>query len=338
MAKRILLIGGGGYIGSVVAQFLLKKKYNVTCFDSFIYNNEKFLNKLNKYKNYRVIKSDIRNKKNILKAIKKSTDIVLLAGLVGDPITKKYPIISKKINEAAIIDIIKICKNCELDKVIFVSTCSNYGLLKSNKLADEKTKLSPLSLYAKSKVVVEKFLLSQKNKVTYKPVILRFATAFGLSPRMRFDLTVNEFVKEIYLKNKLIVYDADTWRPYCHVNDFAKLIELVLNTDSKKVSFEVFNAGGNRNNYRKKDIVDGISKFLPIHNVFFESKGSDRRNYKVNFKKVENKLNFKTDYSLELGIQEIIKYLKEKKPTYFKKNKNNLGNYIIQSYKKLKKN
>ena len=95
--------------------------------------------------NYRVIKSDIRNKKNILKAIKKSTDIVLLAGLVGDPITKKYPIISKKINEAAIIDIIKICKNCELDKVIFVSTCSNYGLLKSNKLADEKTKLSPLS-------------------------------------------------------------------------------------------------------------------------------------------------------------------------------------------------
>ena len=153
-----------------------------------------------------------------------------------------------------------------------------------------------------SKVEIEEYLISLKDKVDYSPTILRFATAFGLSYRMRFDLTVNQFTKEI-LDNKLLhIYDENTWRPYCHVNDFAKLIELALNTDSKKISFEVFNAGGNRNNYRKKDIVDTISKFLPIHNVFFESKGSDRRNYKVNFKKVEKKLNFKLDYSLKLGI------------------------------------
>ena len=123
----------------------------------------------------------------------------------------------------------------------------------------------------------------------------------------------------------------NTWRPYCHVNDFARLIEIVLNSNNKKVSFEIFNAGSNKNNYRKKDIVNTISKFLPMRNIFFKSKGFDRRNYKVNFTKVQKKLNFKPTYTLEMGVQEIIEYLKTKKLNYFKKNKNTLGNYIIKN-------
>src|SRR5207247_961507 len=128
---------------------------------------------------------------------------------------------------------------------------------------DENHALAPLSLYAKHKVEMEKQLLSYKGKVGFFPTILRFATAFGLSPRMRFDLTVNEFVREMYLGKELLVFDAKTWRPYCHVRDFSRAVEFVLRAPTNKVDFEVFNVGSEANNFTKQMIVDETLKYLP---------------------------------------------------------------------------
>ena len=199
-------------------------------------------------------------------------------------------------------------------KLIFVSTCSNYGLSETDELLDENSKLQPLSLYAEHKVDIEKYILSLKNKISISPTILRFSTAFGLSPRMRFDLTINQFTKSIFYGEQLEVFDSNTWRPYCHVNDFSLAIEKIIEADTKLTNFEVFNVGRENNNYTKKQITELILKFIPNNqNVSFTNKKFDPRNYRVNFSKIENNLNFKIKYSVEEGIEEIIDYLKQNK-------------------------
>ena len=159
-----------------------------------------------------------------------------------------------------------------------------------NKLANE-IELKPLSLYAEAKVEIEKYILENHNNKSTISTIW-FATAFGLSTRMRFDLTINEFTRYLALGKSLDVYDADTWRPYCHVIDFARLIEIVLNSDSKLVKNQVFNSGGDINNFTKRGIVNKIIYQIHGSKVNYVLKGSDPRNYRVSFQKVKSILNF----------------------------------------------
>jgi nucleoside-diphosphate-sugar epimerase len=198
-----------------------------------------------------------------------------------------------------------------LDRVVFASTCSNYGLIESNELADETYPLNPLSLYAKAKVTAEKHLLAQQGTADYTPTILRFATAFGLAPRMRFDLTVNEFTRVLALGRELLVFDAHTWRPYCHVRDFARLIKRVIEAPRAEVAFEVFNAGGEVNNFTKQGIVETIRALLPNANVRYQEHGSDPRNYRVNFRKVRETLGFEPEYTVEYGVKELLTAIRE---------------------------
>ena len=198
---------------------------------------------------------------------------------------------------------------------------------KKNILAKESHKLKPLSLYAKQKVKIENILLkSEYRKIN--PVILRFATAFGLSPRMRFDLTVNQFTKSLFSKEKLEVYDPETWRPYCHVKDFCRLILIVIKSKNSKIIGNVFNAGGNSNNFTKKGIIQLIKKNIKNTEITYKKFDVDPRNYKVDFSKVKKILNFKPKYSVEYGIKEIINALKNKKIRNLNK-KNLFGNYKI---------
>ena len=213
--------------------------------------------------------------------------------------------------------------------LFFISTCSNYGLIENNELADENFLLQPLSLYAKSKVNAENYILSLIDNTDMKPTILRFATAFGLSPRMRFDLTVSEFTRELVLGNKLLVYDANTWRPYCHVRDFARLIQLVIEAPAEKVSYEVFNAGGDINNATKQMIVDTILERVHNGKVKYQKHGSDPRNYRVNFNKVRSVLGFEPKYTVQDGIQELVTAIKNHVFDHIDKNQNLYGNYEI---------
>lgn len=252
MNGKILIIGGAGYIGTVLSNYLMKKNYKVICLDNFLYENFFSLNNIKQNKNFELINGDLRNKEKLNKITEEVDSVIILGGLVGDPITKKYPKLSTEINDKGTVDLINICEKKKLEKTIFVSTCSNYGLSASDKLLNESDELKPISLYAKQKVKIEKHILSFKDNFNFHPTILRFATAFGLSPRMRYDLTINQFTKSIFFNENLEVFDAQTWRPYCHVEDFALAIEKIIESEKKITSYEVFNVGSDKNNFTKK--------------------------------------------------------------------------------------
>jgi len=327
--KKILLIGGAGYVGSVITDYLIKKNYVVTCYDRLIYSNERAVLPFLLNDNYKFIYGDLCDTNSLINALTNIDSVVLLAGLVGDPITKKYPNESSKINEYGVQNLFKIIKNKGIQKLIFISTCSNYGLIKNDELADENFELSPLSLYAKAKLGAENELLAEENDFNFSPVVLRFATAFGLSPRMRFDLTVSEFTKDLFLGKELLVYDAHTWRPYCHVKDFARLIDIVLTSPKEKVHRGVFNAGGEINNYTKQGILEVILKYIPNSKINFKEHGSDPRNYKVNFSKVKNILGFEPKYTVEDGVKELIQAFESKLFENIENEQNFHGNYSI---------
>ena len=161
------------------------------------------------------------------------------------------------------------------------------------------------------------------------PTILRFATAFGLSPRMRFDLTVSEFTRELALGNELIVYDAHTWRPYCHVQDFARLIQMVVEAPADKVSWEVFNAGGDVNNATKQMLADYLLEKFTNVKILYQEHGSDPRNYKVSFEKVKSVLGFETSYTIHDGINELLDAIYNHVFDHVEQNINFFGNYEI---------
>ena len=322
---NIVVIGGAGYIGSTVSDFFLNKKYAVKSIDNLIYNQETPVKKKN-FSFYNLNIAKINKVKNL---IDRNSIVILLAGLVGDPITKKYPKISKKINENYIIKFINLCFKKKINHLIFVSTCSNYGITGTKKMVDENSKLNPLSLYAKSKIKIEKYLKKKSKNNKMKITILRFATAFGISKRMRFDLTVNQFVREIFLKNNLEVYDTGTWRPYCHVKDFAGAIYRTIYKKNNKL-FDIYNVGSNKNNFTKEKLIKKIQKYIKIKNVSFVEKKTDYRNYKVNFTKMKKKLNFIPKYSVDYGIKEIIYAMKKKKFLKLKESNDFFGNYKIQ--------
>lgn len=303
--RNIVLVGGSGYIGIPIAHKLLSEGHKVTILDNLTYSQEYFVRSLLLNENFQFYNYDYV-KNNDLKFLKsQATDYVILAGLVGDPITKKYPNYSFEVNGDNLRNFLLEVSNAEPEKVIFTSTCSNYGLIPEDSLADEGFELKPLSLYAAEKVSTEEYIISNKDNFSFQSIILRFATAFGCAPRMRFDLTLNEFTRDIYLKKHLEIFDADTWRPYCHVQDFANLILKVIESKNH-FRGEVFNSGGDINNATKRQIIEIISNYLDVSNCSFVEGGKDRRNYKVSFEKVKREFNFEPSWTLDKGIKELI--------------------------------
>lgn len=334
--KKVLVIGGSGYIGSVLIKDLVLKKNQVTNVDLKIYPDQQidFSNGMN---NEHFIKLDLRETKKLKKLLNKTDSVVILAGLVGEFITNKYLNLSNSINDKGIINLIDECENHDnIENVIFVSTCSNYGITKNQDLVTEEHELKPLSPYAKAKVKIEQHILNKKSQ-PYSATILRFATAFGYSPRMRFDLTINHFCYSMYKNNMIQVYDPDTWRPYCHVKDFSRLIIKILDFDKSQVDKKVFNVGSDRNNFSKKAIVDLILKKLPNTKIILKNGGVDKRDYKVSFNKIKKELNFETKYSVEDGIEELLNVLKNEKFKFLKEKKDlskTRGNFEILDHVK----
>ena len=327
---KVLLIGGEGYIGNIISEYLLSKGYEVVSFDSFQYkNNLMSLNHVH-HDRYSFKYGDMREPAQVSAAMENVDAVILLAGLVGDPITRKYPEESEQINVKGVRQTIDAAFRAKVKRLIFVSTCSNYGLIEGDQRADENFSLNPLSAYAVAKVDTEQYLLSMKGKVETNVTILRFATAFGLSPRMRFDLTINEFTYALAAGRELVVYDADTWRPYCHVKDFARLTEIVLREDKEKISFQVFNAGGEENNYTKRMIVEAVQQYVASAQIIFQEQGQDTRNYRVNFDKVKSVLGFVPKFSVDDGIREVIEAFEQHILDDVAKHPEEYGNYSIE--------
>jgi len=304
---KILITGGFGYIGSfLIEKFLQNKNYEIIVIDNLIYKNQPL--NLPNIKHFNI---DLRMINDYDKYLDGVEAIIHLAALVGDPVCAKNSELAKEINFAASIKLIEEAKKNKIPKFIFVSTCSNYGkMADSSKYIDETGELRPVSLYAQLKVEVEKYIL-QNQTVDFYPVILRFATAYGLNKhRMRFDLTVNEFTRDSVLKNELVIYGEQFWRPYCHIFDISEAIMKVLATESKKIAYEVFNVGATSENYTKQMIYELLKKENPELKVKFVKQIDDPRDYKVSFEKIKNVLNFIPKYKVIDGIREIIAALK----------------------------
>lgn len=310
-AKRVLVSGGAGYIGSVLVRLLLEKGYYVRVLDNLMYGGEPIVDLLN-HTNFDFIKGDIRNETDVKKALKGIDYVAHLAAIVGDPACAKQPELAKSTNLEGSKLFYTIANELNAAKFVFASTCSNYGKMENPDLyVDENSKLAPVSLYAETKVAFEKFLLNQPNSNPCKPTCLRFSTVYGLSLRQRFDLTVNEFTKELALGRELLVFGEQFWRPYCHVIDLARSIITIFESEESKVAFEVFNVGDTSENYQKKMIVEEIRKQIPDAAVKYVQKNEDPRDYRVSFEKIKNSLGFKITKRVPDGIAQIIRAIND---------------------------
>ena len=200
-----------------------------------------------------------------------------------------------------------------IKKFIFSSTCSNYGKMEnSDSYVDEESNLAPVSLYAELKVKFENYMLTEiKKHADFCPTSLRFSTVYGLSPRMRFDLTVNEFTKDLALGKELTIFGEKFWRPYCHVKDFSNAFITVLRAENIKVAYNVFNVGDTSENYTKQMIVDEIIKVIPEAKINYVEKNEDPRDYRVNSDKIKRELGFKISMRVIDGIEEVKRMIQE---------------------------
>ena len=188
---------------------------------------------------------------------------------------------------------------------MFASTCSNYGISDPNNFATEESNLNPVSLYAETKIDCEKFLKSISDN-TFATVSLRFGTAFGVSFRTRFDLAVNSFAFEAWTSNEIVVFAADTWRPYIHVADMSLIMRQILKAESKEISGEIYNAGSTAHNYMKKEIVEILVKQMPQLKTKYIYSIDDRRDYRVSFEKLESRIRFKPSRVVGDGFRELL--------------------------------
>lgn len=309
--KKVLVTGGAGYIGSVLVKLLLDRGYFVRVLDNLSFGGEAVVELLNN-DNFDFIKGDIRNKEDLVKAMKDIDFVAHLASIVGDPACAIDPDLTKDININGAKLTYEVANEMGIKKFVFASTCSNYGKMEDpNAYVNEDSELRPVSLYAETKVEFEQFLLSQDKTNNAKPTCLRFSTVYGLSPRIRFDLTVNEFTKELAMDKELVVFGEQFWRPYCHVVDLSRGVIAVIEADDETVAFNVYNVGDTNENYQKQMIVDEIKKQLPQSKIKYVKKNEDPRDYRVSFEKIKNELGFEVTKKVPDGIKQVIQIVQD---------------------------
>jgi len=309
--EKILVTGAAGYIGSVLVRQLLENGYAVRGMDILNFGGESLLSIYN-HPHFEFIKGDIRNDYDLIKGLNDVWGVVHLAAIVGDPACAKQPELATETNLIASKKLLDSCNKREnVQRFVFASTCSNYGKMDGNGFVNEDSPLKPISLYAELKVRFEKYLLDSETRKSFIPIALRFSTVYGLSPRMRFDLTINEFIKEIALGRELLIFGEQFWRPYCHVEDLSRACVHVLEADSKVVDHNVYNVGDTDENYQKKMIADEILKIVPDAKIKYVHKEEDPRDYRVDFSKIKRELNYNITKKVTDGLTEIHNIIKD---------------------------
>ena len=307
---KVLVTGGAGYIGSVLVRQLLAKRYKVRAFDSLKFGGEALYDVMLD-PNFEFVKGDIRNAKDIEHALKDIDAVVHLAAIVGDPACRKYSEEANETNWLGTTAFFEAAERANIQRFVFASTCSNYGKMPDpNSFVTESSPLNPISLYAELKVKFEKYLLEERKNSNICSTALRFSTVYGFSPRIRFDLTVNEFTRNAIINGEQEIWGAQFWRPYCHVDDLARSVVLVLETDTEKVRSNVFNVGSTEENYSKGMIIEEVQKVVPHVKVNYIEMDEDPRDYRVNFDKIKNDLGYTITKKVPDGIKEIAKLLK----------------------------
>jgi nucleoside-diphosphate-sugar epimerase len=308
---KILVTGGAGYVGSTLVPALLSAEHEVRVLDRLAFGGESLLGCWCE-PGFELVRGDVRDVATVKKAVAGRDAVVHLAAVVGDPACSRQPELARETNLDASKSLIEESQRAGVKRFIFASTCSNYGRMKDpSQFVDEDSELSPVSLYAETKVAIEKFLLESNDRPDWCATPLRFATVYGVSPRMRFDLTVNEFTMELLVHKTLKVFGEQFWRPYIHVRDVARAIQRVLEAPEHLVRGCVFNVGATDQNYQKQQLVELIQPFAPDATVEYVRRTEDPRDYRVSFARVTNQLGFKTSRTVAQGIEEVARLVRE---------------------------
>ena len=307
---KVLVTGGAGYIGSVLVRQLLNKGYKVRVLDSLKFGGEALYDVM-MHPNFEFFNGDIRDTVAVENALVGIDAIAHLAAIVGDPACKKFSEEANETNWTGSVALFEAAERAGVKRFVFASTCSNYGKMSDpNSFVTEESELRPVSLYAELKVKFEQYLLKERKDSKICSTALRFSTVYGFSPRIRFDLTVNEFTRNATMKGEQEIWGAQFWRPYCHVDDLARAVVLVLETEEEKVRANVFNVGTTEENYSKGMIIEEVCKVVPNVQVNYVEMNEDPRDYRVNFDKIKNELGYTITKKVPDGVKEIYTLLK----------------------------
>jgi nucleoside-diphosphate-sugar epimerase len=307
---RTLVTGGAGYAGALVVEELLDAGREVRVLDRLLHGQHEVAARLRE-RGAEVVVGDVRDPAARTAALDGVGAVVHLAAVVGDPACALDPAGSQEVNVDATRAIAQAAAEAGSGRFVFASTCSNYG-----RMADPTTPvaedgaLAPVSLYASQKVEVERWLA---DAAPLPHTCLRFATLYGAAPRMRFDLTVNEFVRDLWADRELEVFGEQFWRPYVHVRDAARAVRLVLDAPAEQVARRVYNVGRSSENFRKVDLVDLIRQHLGRGRVVFVRRDEDPRDYKVSFDRIAAELGYATAMTVDTGIGEIARALDDRR-------------------------
>ncbi len=303
-SKTILVTGGAGYVGSTFVRNALFKGYRVRCLDLLIYGGATLVGFIN-HPNFEFVYGDVRDVTTVRRCLEDVDYVVHLAAIVGDKPCQVAPKSAYQINFKGTEILADLSKAAGKSRFVFASTCSNYGISDPNQLATEESSLNPVSLYAETKIDSESYLNSISDD-QFIATSLRFGTAFGASFRTRFDLTVNSFAYEAWTSKEIVVFAADTWRPYVHVLDMCVLMQSVLECDLKAFKGGIYNAGFTSQNYTKRQIVEMLVGLMPELRTKFITSVDDRRDYRVSFKKCESLLKRQPSRTVEDGFRELL--------------------------------
>lgn len=301
---KVLIIGGAGYVGAPLTYKTWGDGHDVTVLDLLLFGGESLL-PLEGQSRFKLVAGDLRDEETLDEVMPDHDAVIVLGAIVGEPASNRDPeatyttnqLGSEKVRDAAI--------RHGVGRLIFLSTCSNYGVSGIAGPVTEDAPLMPISPYSETKVAAEKLLLVSKSD-RFHPTILRLSTAFGLSPRMRFDLLVSDFTLAAFKDKKIVIYGEQFWRPFVHVNDIADAILLVLESDLDLVSGEVFNVGRNSNNTKKISLGESVQAALPETVIELVERNEDPRSYEVDFTKIEQRLGFEAHWSIDAGIRELV--------------------------------
>jgi len=299
---NILVTGGAGYIGSVLVPNLLDNNHAVTVIDNFMYKQTSLASSISN-PNFELVFGDVRDSNLMLKLLSKADLVIPLAAIVGAPACDKDAITAQSVNKDSIIWLIdKLSSN---QRILMPTTNSAYGSGDLDNLCDENSELKPLSLYAKDKVTVEKALMNFSNATSF-----RLATVFGLSPRMRLDLLVNNFVFRAVSDGFIVIFEGNFKRNYIHLHDVVTAFNMAIKNEND-FRGEIFNVGLSEANLSKIQLCEEIKKILPNF-TYLEApygKDPDQRNYIVSNAKIEA-LGFKPTKSLQVGLRELVRGIK----------------------------
>ena len=303
--KTVLVTGGAGYVGAIVARNLLAEGHSVRVLDSLLHGQQSVANALEEH-GVQVRVGDVRDAAARRSAVEGVDAVIHLAAIVGDPACARDPELANEVNVVSSLRLIEDARAAGVGRFVFASTCSNYGRMADSSVpVDESGELRPVSLYAEQKVEIEKLLLA-RDLGPIAPTCLRLATVYGVAPRMRFDLTINEFTRDLWAGRLLTVFGEQFWRPYVHVRDAARAVGIALAAPDSVVDGEVFNVGNSNENYRKIDLVEELLRHIASGQVEYVHRDEDPRDYKVSFEKVKRVLGFETTETVPSGIAEII--------------------------------